>query len=172
MKQKLFKNFTGLDTLPSWQECLDSLNYNLSKINFDPKRSNLENEVQNLPKGTFCIRRGKKPFKVNDVRRKIHDLQPESERCSCLIFISLFENSHTFPRHIDSYDVYIVQAQGLTKYILEEDGEELHEYILEPGDALYIPKDVYHSIFPITPRISLSYGFERKYGVSYETNES
>lgn len=78
--------------------------------------------------------------------------------------------------HIDDYSVFIFQGQGKRKWLLEEN--PIHEYfpdldirlltkfkpkiewILEPGDMLYIPPNIAHHGITTEKSISYSVGFK------------
>lgn len=68
-------------------------------------------------------------------------------------YISFTESSSTLGRHADGMNVLIVQAIGLTSYMFD-DGSFI---TLRPGDAVYIPKGIYHNPHPHGPRLSLSF---------------
>ena len=78
---------------------------------------------------------------------------------SAHLYISLTEVSATFGRHKDTSDVLFWQSIGLTKWIIEE-GTETYTYILKPNDFLYVPKDMYHTVVPLTPRVGVSFGLD------------
>ena len=69
------------------------------------------------------------------------------------IYISVAANSKTFGRHCDEMNVLIVSAIGDIVYEFD-DGEHL----LTPGDAIYIPKGVFHCPRVLGPRATLSFG--------------
>ena len=58
----------------------------------------------------------------------------------------------------DTTDVFYVEAQGKTRWIVYENNIS-YEYILEPGDMIFVPASIYHEIKPITPRVGISIGF-------------
>jgi 50S ribosomal protein L16 3-hydroxylase len=78
--------------------------------------------------------------------------------------------------HIDDYSVFIFQGVGKRKWLLEENPTPGHdpdldirllkqfsphiEWILEPGDMLYIPPNVAHHGITIEKSISYSVGFK------------
>ena len=71
------------------------------------------------------------------------------------IYTSFGENSSTFGRHKDSMDVIIVQSIGSICYSFD-DGKI---YKLDPGDSIYIPKNVYHNPIVLEPRVTLSFSW-------------
>jgi uncharacterized RmlC-like cupin family protein len=69
------------------------------------------------------------------------------------IYSSRYRTAKTMGRHKDDQDVVIVQSLGRMKYRFDDDSE----VIISPGDALYIPKEVYHDPIHIEPRITCSF---------------
>ena len=55
--------------------------------------------------------------------------------------------------HRDAYDVIIIGAFGRTLYKVED-----KEFLVEPGDLLYIPATQLHVAIGLDPRIIFSYG--------------
>ena len=68
-------------------------------------------------------------------------------------YVSLSGGSSTFGKHNDTTDVIIVPIIGDIGYGV--DG--LGKVIMEPGDALFIPKYVYHEPMVLGPRATLSF---------------
>jgi 50S ribosomal protein L16 3-hydroxylase len=78
--------------------------------------------------------------------------------------------------HIDDYSVFIFQGKGKRKWLLQSDASpdyvcdldirllrEFHpdeEYILEPGDMIYLPPNLAHHGVSIEDSISYSIGFK------------
>ena len=54
--------------------------------------------------------------------------------------------------HKDKYDVWVIGCLGRTMYRVED-----REYVIEPGDILYIPKTHLHIAIGLEPRIIISY---------------
>jgi len=70
------------------------------------------------------------------------------------VYMSLLQNSHTFGMHNDDVDVMIVQAIGSMRYKFDEG-----EVLMNPGDAVFIPKGVNHCPVVLGPRVTLSFDF-------------
>jgi mannose-6-phosphate isomerase-like protein (cupin superfamily) len=94
--------------------------------------------------------------KVKSIRDNIHLKRPEEPICSAHLYISLTSISSTFGWHKDTTDVFFVQLLGKMKWEIEND----YEYILTPGDMIYVEKSIWHNTIPITPRAGVSIGFE------------
>ena len=67
------------------------------------------------------------------------------------LFISFTPSAQVFGKHRDNDDVFLVQAIG--KMIYEID----REYVLSPGDSLFVPMGTYHTPKVIEPRVTLSF---------------
>ena len=75
------------------------------------------------------------------------------------LYISLSKNSKTSGKHRDGAFVWYWQCIGNTQWIIYENEKEF-TYELSPGDIIYVPRGVYHSVFPLTPRAGISFGAE------------
>jgi uncharacterized RmlC-like cupin family protein len=71
-------------------------------------------------------------------------------------FISLTDSMPTTSRHSDQCSIMYIQTVNSVKWVVVCDGVEM-EYILEPGDVLFIPQGLSHEIFPFMPRAGLSF---------------
>jgi len=78
--------------------------------------------------------------------------------------------------HVDQYDVFLLQAQGQRRWLIDasesppldfRDDVELkllrefnptHDWVLEPGDMLYLPPNVPHHGIAETPCLTFSFG--------------
>lgn len=75
-----------------------------------------------------------------------------------IAFTGFGPHSDSYPRHKDSMDVFLVQVLGEIK--IQIDGLHDEPVPFKPGDYYWIPRGTYHQIFPITSRVSFSYGVE------------
>ena len=57
--------------------------------------------------------------------------------------------------HIDKEDIFLIGLHGSTIYRVYGD----RDYTIEPGDFLFIPRDLKHRAIGLTPRVILSIGF-------------
>jgi ribosomal protein L16 Arg81 hydroxylase len=71
------------------------------------------------------------------------------------VYIGVNEKSKSFGEHCDKSANFILQTEGKSRWIVSN----FLDVILEPGDAIYIPKLQMHECLPITKRISLSFPF-------------
>jgi ribosomal protein L16 Arg81 hydroxylase len=74
---------------------------------------------------------------------------------SAHLYISLTTSALGSGKHIDKAEVFYWQMIGKTKWIVDNG-----EYILNPGDVIYIPIGNYHKVISLTPRAGLSLGLD------------
>jgi hypothetical protein len=106
------------------------------------------------PPTFFCNDVHNSPFTgIVNATKEVYNLKPYDD---VHFYISMSENSHTHGRHNDDEeDVIIISAIGTVSYKFD-DGTK---HTLEPGDALYIPKLIYHDPETHGPRVTLSIGY-------------
>jgi hypothetical protein len=75
----------------------------------------------------------------------------ENKKSDLFLFLSFVSGNKSIT-HKDEYDVYILELFGKTMYKVEKE-----EFMLEPNDLLFIPKNKIHKAIGLTPRICLSY---------------
>lgn len=75
------------------------------------------------------------------------------------LYVSLSKNSKTSGKHRDGAFVWYWQCIGKTQWTIYEEEKEF-TYELSPGDLIYIPRAMYHSVSPLTPRVGISFGAE------------
>ena len=148
MKHYISKSYCSIIDLPSWEEVLQNVQNDIEE----------NRELRRLDNLGLIAKNGHLIDKVNALRMQIHKMRPEELVCTAHLFISLTKFSQTFGRHVDTTDVYYIQALGETAWEVEENNEK-HNYILRAGDMLYIPKHLYHTPTPMSPRVGISIAF-------------
>ena len=86
------------------------------------------------------------------------------------VYASPAANSKSFPAHADSTENFLFHTEGETKWAIYKEfapitGEAkniIDEFVLTPGDLLYIPSYQYHKVDTIGPRILISVHFKNK----------
>lgn len=102
-------------------------------------------------------------LKIDDINTQIID-KVRKELCEktgyklfdCDIYSSLSSYRGGTPYHIDQESVLILNVFGKICYNMYK--ENIQSFLLEEGDAIYIPSGLPHSGVPLTPRISFSFG--------------
>lgn len=116
---------------------------------------------------------GGKLVEVNSIIHFFSRNTDELNDADCIVakdkFISL--NPHKIPAvpltyeehaptiHIDRADGFFIQNEGSTLWTIYRD-EDVKEYRLNPGDMIYIPKFIIHSVDSLTARHSASIVFK------------
>jgi ribosomal protein L16 Arg81 hydroxylase len=134
------------NVLPSWDDIITALDYDIT---------HRPASVKLLKDLGFVTHFGNEVSKVEKIRQQIHAMRPEETICTAHLYISLLTISETFGWHKDDTDVFFVQALGQTKWQIEGD----LEYILSPGDMLFVSKNLMHNTIPLSPRVGISIGF-------------
>ena len=84
------------------------------------------------------------------------------------IYVSPGNKSKSFPAHGDSTENFLFHTEGKTKwtiykeFIPSKQKTILEEFVLTPGDLLYIPSYQYHKVEAVEPRILISIHFKNK----------
>jgi mannose-6-phosphate isomerase-like protein (cupin superfamily) len=76
--------------------------------------------------------------------------------------ISFTDSEKTTRKHSDQVSVLYVQCIGSVKWQIWVDEEIYEEYILNPGDAIFVPKKTYHEIVSLTPRVGITFAIYDK----------
>jgi len=117
---------------------------------------------------------------LNTISDDFHSLQEKVNFIPTFLFDDVMatyskENS-TIGAHIDKYNVFILQGSGKRLWRLQESPDPTYdetkelkilknfnptiEWLLEPGDMIYIPSSVAHEGFTVEESISYSIGFK------------
>jgi len=140
--------------LLTWEECINNINKHLSQDLY----------VKVLGDFSIATHDLSEMSKVQEILKyikKVHPNRSQTAHMYCNISIS----GGTFGLHVDDQDTWIWQCAGVTKWAMhyhahntkdkQRTGVVIHE--LKPGNMLYIPKGLYHSTKPLTPRFSISF---------------
>ena len=112
-------------------------------LNYD-KSVHLNKEIKFNYPGFFVSHEGHNIDKVKDV---LKDLECNTAH----LYFNVTTKAETFGKHKDTMDVYYWQCQGVTQWVVED-----KNVILNPGDLIYIPSGMYHSVTPLSPRLGIS----------------
>ena len=135
----------GLE-LPTWDDILQVLSRTAKQ---NPKFKITKNLV-------FPVMIGNQLKHVGDFQQEYAKLDPYKQS-SAHLYISL-SDSGTYGRHKDTADVIFWQLQGSTNWLVED--TEKAEYVLTPGDAIYIPMGMFHTVTSLSPRAGVSLGLD------------
>lgn len=132
----------------SWDSVIDCLNYNVKK----------KLHIESLPNlGTVLYDCSVIPY-ITSLLNQFSELD-NTVGATVHAYISFLENSHGSGRHKDTSDVLYWQAIGTTKWVIEDRGI-MYYYTLQHNDLIYVPRDTYHTVTPVTPRVGISFGLD------------
>ena len=147
-KNKKHHFFKDVDLCPpTWQDIIQELNNSIVEKRNVAVLSNLG----------FVFHQGQNVPGIAELIDKISDLD-KLVPCTAHCYISFLETADNFGRHKDNADVLFWQMIGKTKWVVEDDVTVTYE--LEPNDVIYVPKKMYHTVIPLTPRAGMSFGLE------------
>lgn len=117
-------------------------------------------------------KRSSAPPPLQDVLRDLRQYCPEENRVTSIAFMGLTADSESFDIHCDRMDVYYVQVIGQVTWTFwdirdgieivakPKDGTIIEQRVLNPGDAVWVPRGVFHHVTVTEPRVGVSYGIE------------
>ena len=124
----------------------DVLTWNEALLNYDMCLKN-NSLVKSNDNGFFVTHQA---YKIDSVKK----IMNENDFTQCHLYFNITTNARTFGKHNDDDDVWFWQCQGVTKWIIEDKDE----IVLNPGDLIYVPEGVNHSVEALTPRLGVSFG--------------
>ena len=156
MGVKFTKNHFPIATKVTWEDIFDRVQNDyqndegfrkLASLRMLPPNDDdlMLRIIGNRKPPTFISRSSYTPGSLKKVQDKVNYSELH-------IYISFVSNSDNFGRHNDNDDVLLVQSIGKMKYEVEG-----ISYILNPGDSLFIPEQVYHTPIVLGPRVTLSF---------------
>ena len=126
--------------------------YHLNVPSWDSIIHNLQHSIDNnLP-----MKSNNNSFYVTHHAHLILETKPLMKKLKAYdahLYINFFPETKTFGKHKDTMDVAFWQVQGETEWTVED-----KVYILNPGDLIYVPKGIEHSVHPLTIRAGISFG--------------
>ena len=146
-KHHFFKNVNLCP--PTWDDIIQELNNSIVEKRY----------VKILSNSGFVFHQGENVPGISELFEKISFLD-KSVPCTAHCYISFLETSGTFGRHKDTADVLFWQMIGKTKWIVNDNITAIYE--LEPNDFIYVPRNMYHTVIPLTPRAGMSFGLSYK----------
>ena len=133
MLVKLFKAYDK--NVPDWSTCIENFN----------ESANNNDIIKHHCPGFFVSHRAHLIKEVTTILQRLNLKHAH-------LYMNVTTRSHGFGNHRDEDDVYFWQCQGKTEWVIEDNTS----YFLEPGDLIYIPKNVYHNVKTLTPRVGIS----------------
>jgi len=131
----------------TWEEIINNFNKNIL----------LNQTIDLLPGYTLITADIYENKKVIPILERL-SIQNPKHVCTAHLYVSFSEKSSTFGKHKDNVDVWYWQCIGNTRWTVYDD--KTYIYDLTPGDMIYVPREMYHSTQPLTPRAGISFGID------------
>ena len=146
---KFVKNYIKSDL--SWEKVIYNIDTNIEQKYLVKSLKNCGIVIHNI-------------FDVPQVNLVLDEIKKNNNNVSQTFFsahmyISLSKESETFGKHKDDSDVWFWQCIGKTKWEVFE-SNNIHTYTLEPGDFIYISRNTFHKVTPLSPRVGISFGMD------------
>lgn len=122
---------------------LDVVDWTETFLNYD-KSVHLGKLIKFNYPGFFVSHEG---HEIDKVKNVLKDLECNYAH----LYFNISTKAETFGKHKDTIDVYYWQCQGVTEWTVED-----KTVILNPGDLIYVPSGMYHSVLPLSPRLGIS----------------
>lgn len=125
----------------------------------DPK-GNKHSGRRYIDQHTFIISFAKRLWDFSSIKNKIKkdklfQLNKRHYNWDAHIYGCSKGNERSFSKHNDAAHNFIVQCEGVCKWIVDGLGEK----ILSPGDMIAVPAQCNHECIPLSKRLSISFPF-------------
>ena len=154
---RFFINFIRSDLRPTY----NWINPNWATENAYPA-SLIQEEIKKYV--CFLIDCSKANRSINEICAQLEDVSKAATDAH--IFFSFITKDLSFDQYVhkDVSDNLIVQIDGKTNFKVwdticprEHFNKPVLDVVMEPGDIIYIPKDIWHGAFSLTKRLSVSF---------------
>lgn len=164
----VLKNVIPVEELPDWIEFLNCMNANAKDNDpafLNPDFTAAGKKVIGLIHfwGEFNLvaSKVKGHFKNMEYFKKTITEVYDGELTDVTAVLSVTDWDPSSTRHFDDADVMNLQCLGKTLWRVAENREGPdEEFIIEPGDIMVVPKNLWHEVTAIGPRANLIFGYE------------
>jgi len=147
MKHRFIENNSNITV--EWSEIVNSVDVALNHNQLAMAGDNTTNTIESHY-NTWIL----KDYNLPQSYQMAEYLQLNNTPHNFALYLSWSSQCSSHGKHNDENDVYIWQLQGKTLWTVYDDITS--EYILSPGDILYVPKLMYHNTHSLTARASIS----------------
>lgn len=153
-KVKVFKSRYPIATKVTWNDAVKKVNFDVDNNTFHLLKE--ENDVTEERVTIVGLTNYRTPS-IETAYNVVLSEFPMIE--SMFVYISNAKGSDCFHRHNDPEAIWLVQCIGSMSYEFDDGSTRT----INPGDALYIPSEVYHNPTVNTPRVTMSFGLPVDY---------
>lgn len=153
------KNLFAKESLPEWKDFLSLLNKRIKEETVNPLQSVYDFGGTIIGNVNFWdhVSISAEEIEIEEIKNFLTNIHP-NKYIKNIVFMSLTSKESDYV-HSDMFDVFYLQCLGSVKWnITEKDGRVI-EYILEPGDVIFVPMSRIHEVVPLEPRAAISFLF-------------
>lgn len=156
----IFKKFCT--ETPDWSEFIKYIDQS-SRMLISSFPENLNDTPNTVVSGNMIIKQnfyfylgihgflGKSSYKIQNEFSKIF----KCEGGMTTVYVNLSTNINNISEHTDKYDNFYWQCIGITEWVYKN-----KKYLVEPGDLVYIPANVPHSVNFRMPRAAIGFSWD------------
>tara|TARA_Y100000389_G_scaffold37415_1_gene31745 strand:+ start:1972 stop:2439 length:468 start_codon:yes stop_codon:yes gene_type:complete len=137
----------------TWDDLMSKIQNECDDFREGPTKPTLELHSKNGSPSLVC----RNEYYPNTILSAYNEVLEKIPITTMHIYTSFSLNYEPFGNHADDTNILIVQARGTMSYSIND--KDIH---LNPGDALIIPKGVYHKPNPSGLRVTLSFDLGQK----------
>lgn len=160
------KSFISKNMLPSWDNFLNHMD---NRIKIPNKGTNsfvyevggeVINKVNFWDRVSMSFNDATEDFYpyITEIRNAFELLHPNKEIASG-VYITLTSKESDY-EHFDEVDVFQLQCIGKSLWKIKDSNGSISEYILSPGDVIFVPSMIIHEVVPLSPRAAISFMFK------------
>lgn len=169
-KGTILKGVFPVDILPEWQEFLNHMNNSAKDYDEDHINKRFVEDGKKLIGiihfwGEFILASTKlaDAYKNKDYYKKVINEIYEGELESLMSIVSITDWDKSSTRHVDGADTLNLQCIGQTRWQVCDTYEgPCEEFILSPGDVIFVPAHLNHEVSSIGPRANIIFGYKPK----------
>jgi hypothetical protein len=140
-------NFSEMVMRPRWEDLLENI----------ARSAQRHGELGQTPNLGFVGYHADRIPNVGRAMRELSEATDPTTVWTAHLFLSFSEDTQGYGRHKDDNDLWFWQCYGSTQWRVEHpDGD--FEGELCPGQWIYVPRELYHTVKPLGPRASISIG--------------
>jgi ribosomal protein L16 Arg81 hydroxylase len=148
-----------LSVLPDWSDIINSVDYAMKEdsIQESPINCDQVGNVRFFDRLLLAINHAERydyPG-LKEIYEYFKSLNVELLKALVIVHFSSLQK--TTGRHYDEKSVMYIQLINSVVWNVWENGLK-KEFILEPGDIMFMPKMIEHEVVPIMPRVGITFG--------------